>query len=255
MRTGSGPKIGIWSVLCETLSYAFGLHWNSRFDSLLVVGVFMFIAWQVVRLARSGDARWAFFLTALVVAPAALLAWTGREYIYPRYFLVNVYLMYLLAALAIGKTWDRRRVGTRWLVAGALAAWLSCNLLLSVQLWQVGRGHYKNALEYISANTRAGRAQIGSNQDFRSQVLVGYYAKYLPAAQRPQLVSTSSVARFRPEWLLSTISPYEWSELPAGIAMAPGLEYGLVKQYPSAHLSGFAAGVYRRADLSGEGIR
>jgi hypothetical protein len=252
---GAAPQIGIWPVLCETISYAFGLPGNLRLAGVLVVGVFAFIVWQIARMAREGDMRWIFFATGLVMAPAALLGWTGRAYIFPRYFLVNVYLLYLLAALEIGIAWGTRRVRTRWLIGSLLAAWTLGNLLLSVQLWQVGRGHYKDALEYISANTPGGRAQVGSMQDFRSEILVGYYAKYLPVAQRPELLDASSVGQLRPEWLLSTISPDERSKLPQAIVMAPGLWYVLVKQYPSTQLSGFAAGVYRRADLVGTPAR
>jgi len=197
--------------------------------------------------------RWTFFLTGLIIAPVVLIAWTGRQVLYPRYFLVNVYLLYLLAALAIGKLWDAYAKRTRWLITGALAAWTLGNLLLSVQLWEVGRGHYKDALEFISGNTSGGAARIGATEDFRTGVLVWYYARYLPAAKRPEVVEVNSLAQVRPEWLLSTISPYEMPELPLRITMVPGLQYVLVKQFPSVQLSGFTAGVYRRADLSNTG--
>jgi len=254
LRVGGGIKIGLWPVLRETISYAFGLHANFRLAGVLVVGVFAFIACHIAGMARRGDMRWTFFATGIIVAPAALLVWTGRVYLYPRYFLVNVYLLYLLAAQVIGNAWDRHGVRTRWLIGSLLAAWTLGSLLLSVQLWQVGRGHYKDALEYIATNTRGRRAQIGSLQDFRSELLVGYYAKYLPVVQRPELLSASSVAQFRPEWLLSAISPYATRTLPERIVIAPGLAYVLVKQFPSARLSGFAAGVYRLANASGDRI-
>ena len=258
MISAPAPQVGIWAVLCETISYTFGLPGSFRLGSALVVVVFCFIAWQIVIMARHADMRWTFFLTGLIVAPAALIAWTGRQVLYPRYFLVNVYLLYLLAALAVGKLWDAHAKRTRWLIGGALAAWTLGNLLLSVQLWDVGRGHYKDALEFIAGNTRAeaaqrGAARIGSTEDFRTGVLVWYYARYLPAAERPVVVEVNSLAQVRPEWLLSTISPYEMPDLPPRIITAPGLQYVLVKQFPSVQLSGFTAGVYRRADLSNDG--
>lgn len=251
------PQVGIWPVLCETISYTFGLPGNFGLGSVLVVIVFCFIAGQIVTMARRADMRWTFFLSGLIIAPVALIAWTGRQ-VYPRYFLVNVYLLYLLAALAIGKLWDAYGKRTRWLIGGALAAWTLGNLLLSVQLWEVGRGHYKDALEFISGNTRAeaargGLARIGSTEDFRTGVLVWYYARFLPAAKRPEVVEVNSLAQVRPEWLLSTISPYEMLELPLRITKAPGLQYVLVTQFPAVRLSGFTAGVYRRADLANDG--
>ena len=254
MVGGNGPKLGLWSVLSETISYAFGLPGSFALGGVLVVAVFVFIAWQIVWMVRSRDLRWTFFAAGLLVAPAALLIWTGREFLFPRYFLVNLFVLYLLTALAIGKAWDTH-VRIRWLIGGALAAWTLGNLLLSAQLLRVGRGHYKDALEYISANTPGGRAQVGSVQDFRSQVLFGYYQKYLPPAQRPEFLTQESVAQLRPEWVLATISPYEMPELPVRIALAPGVEYVLVKQFPSVQLSGFPAGVYQRSDLSGGAVR
>lgn len=254
MVGGNGPKLGLWSVLCETISYAFGLPGSFALAGVLVVSVFVFIAWQIAGMVRNRDLRWTFFAAGLFVVPAALLTWTGREFLYPRYFLVNLFVLYILAALAIGRAWDTRAVRMRWVMASGLAAWTLGNLLLSVQLLQVGRGHYKDALEYISANT-PGRAQVGSVQDFRSQLLFGYYEKYLPPAQQPEFLREEAVAQLRPEWLLVTISPYEMPELPVRIPRAPGLEYVLVKQFPSVRLSGFPAGVYQRADLSGDGVR
>ena len=253
MISAPAPQVGLWPVLCETISYTFGLVGSFRLESALVVIVLCFIAWQIGNMARRADMRWTFFLTGLIIAPVVLIAWTGRQVLYPRYFLVNVYLLYLLAALAIGKLWDVYAKRTRWLITGALAAWTLGNLLLSVQLWEVGRGHYKDALEFISGNTGGGAARIGATEDFRTGVLVWYYARYLPAAKRPEVVEVNSLAQVRPEWLLSTISPYEMPELPLRITMVPGLQYVLVKQFPSVQLSGFTAGVYRRADLSNDG--
>lgn len=252
MIPAPAPEVGIWSVLCETISYTFGLAGSLRLGTPLIVIVFCFVTWQIVTMARRADMRWTFFLTGLIIAPVALIAWTGRQTLFPRYLLVNVYLLYLLAALAIGKSWDANAKYMRWLIGGALATWTLTNLLLSVQLWELGRGHYKDALEFISGNTRGGAAQIGSTEDFRTGVLVWYYARYLPAAKRPEVVEINSLVQVRPEWLLSTISPYEMPELPLRTIMAPGLQYVLVKQFPSVKLSGFTAGVYRRADLSNE---
>ena len=255
MAAGNGPQLGLWPVLCETISYAFGLPGNFALAGVIVVGVLAFVAWQVAAMARQRDLRWIFFAVGVVVAPLALLLWTGRVFLFPRYFLVNVFVLYLLAALAIGKAWDTRALRMRRLIAAGLAAWTLGNLLLSVQLWQVGRGHYKDAIEYISANTPGGNAQVGSVQDFRAQLLFGYYEKYLPLAQRPDFLREEAVAQLRPPWLLLTISPYELPDLPARITRAPGLDYVLVKQFPSVKLSGFVAGVYQRADLAGPGVR
>lgn len=249
MISAPAPQVGIWRVLCETINYTFGLAASFRLGSALVVIVFCFIVWRIVSMARCGDMRWTFFLTGLIVAPAVLIAWTGRQVLYPRYFLVNVYLLYLLAALEIGEWWDASARRTRWLIGGALAGWTLGNLLLSAQLCEVGRGHYKDALEFISGNTRGEAARIGSTEDFRTGVLVWYYARYLPAAKRPEVVDVDSLAQVRPEWLLSTISPYEMPALPPRITLPAGLQYVLVKQFPSVQLSGFTAGVYRRADL------
>ncbi len=249
MRIGGGPELGVWRVLCETINYAFGMRGDFRFGGILASAVFLFVAWQIVALARNRDLRWGFFATGLILAPAALLIATGRAYLYPRYFLVQVFLLYLLIALGAGRVWNKYGIVMRWLMGGMVIVWAAANLLLSIELARIGRGHYKEALQYIAANTSSPPARIGSIQDLRSELLVGYYQKYLPATQSPELVLSGGVSRHRPEWLLSTISPYEWHDLPQRISVAPGLDYVLVKQFPSVKLSGFPAGVYRRADL------
>jgi hypothetical protein len=253
MQTGSGPLLALWVVIRETLNYTLGLDAGSRWGNVLIIAALAFVIWQIGRFAHRRDLQWVFFATALMVAPAVVLFATGRGYPFPRHFLIQVYLFYLLLALAMGDGWERSGARARLLLGGALAAWVMANAHMSIELARIGRGHYKQALEYIAAHTSSPPARIGSLQDFRSEMLVGYYQRYLPPSSSPQLILEGSVERLRPEWLLSTISPYEWPSLPERIKMGPVLEYALVKEFPSVRLSGFPAGVYRRTDLLDQG--
>lgn len=255
MTIGGGPELRTWQVLRETIDYAFGLPSDFRLGGVLAVAVFMFIAWQTFRLARSQDLRWIFFATALVFAPAALLIITARAYLYPRYFLVQVYLVYLLIALAAGRAWENWGPRRRWSLAGLLTIWALANGSMSVELARIGRGHFKEALQYIAANTPAGHPTIALTQDFRSAVLINYYQKFLPPSETPGVMLLRSVPGQRPEWILATMSPYEWPTLPQTLVFNSDLEYVLVKEFPSVKVSGLPAGVYRRADLRKIGDR
>ncbi len=254
MAAGNGPQLGLWPVLFETISYAFGLPGTcpGRCNCGGSVCVCCLAGCCMARqrdpaldILRRGCGCRSAGAAALDRARVSFPAILPGECVCPLY---------------PGFTGDRQGVGYASAAhapadRGGLAAWTLGNLLLSVQLWQVGRGHYKDAIEYISANTPGGNAQVGSVQDFRAQLLFGYYEKYLPLAQRPDFLREEAVAQLRPPWLLLTISPYELPDLPARITRAPGLDYVLVKQFPSVKLSGFVAGVYQRADLAGPGVR
>ncbi len=245
MQAGDGPRIALRRVLGETMAYASGLPGDSTVGQGLLVVAVVFILWQVSRLARGRDPRSAFFAVGLLIAPAGLLAATGRVYLYPRYFVVDVCVLYLLVALALGAAWKRWPRWPRWLAGTALAAWVAANGLLTVDLWRTGRGHYREALQFVADQMPAGPARIGSTQDFRSSLLLGYYRRYLPPERRPVVVPLAAVPRDRPEWLLTTFSPYESPTLPDRLALAPDAVYVRVKEYPTARLSGFEAGVYR----------
>lgn len=253
MNVGGGPMLGTRQVLCETINYALGLRGNFAFGGVLAITVFVFVAWQLYKLARNKDLKWVFFATALILAPAALLIVTKRAYLYPRYFLVQVFVLYLLIALAAGRAWAMWGRKQRWYLAALLLAWGAANVFMSVELARIGRGHYKEALEYIAVHTPNGHPTIGSTQDFRSAILINYYGKYLPVAEKPQLVPLAFIKRDRPEWILTTVSPYEWASLPQTMIVSSDLQYRLEIEFPSVKISGLPAGVYRRADLSRTG--
>jgi hypothetical protein len=124
----------------------------------------------------------------------------------------------------------------------------SGNILLSWELCRVGRGQYKEALELIAAQTPAGSPQIGSNQKLRSETLIGYYGNYLPETKRPVVVPFEALRQARPQWILTTDSPYDVERPRPTLRVGPGLTYDLLKEFPSVRLSGFPARIYQRND-------
>jgi hypothetical protein len=245
---GGGPKVGIWSILCGTFSYILGLPGDFFLGGVIVTAATLLTGWQIIRMCMAGDLRWVFFATTLYIAPTILFAATGRVHVYPRYFLPNVFCLYLLAALAAGSLWAMTSTGSRRLLLLSLAAWVVGNSVLFCNLIKTGRGHYREALEFIAANSSTTRPFIGSTNDVRSKLLFGYYSRHLPEAKRPVLVTTKELAKIKPEWILATISPYEQTVPQREIQIVQGAKYQLIKQFSSVNLSGFEANVYRNTN-------
>lgn len=245
---GGGPKVGIWAILTETAGYAFGLPHPFPVAGAVTIAMLVFVVWQSASMGISRDSRAVFFATAIILAPAALLIATGRMHVYPRYFLVNIFPFYLLVAIVAGRVWDNAGQTARYVIACGLALWIMGNSLLNLELLQVGRGRYREAMAFISAQTTDNIPRIGAIHTFRTTVLAGYYGQYFPNTKQPDIIAAPDVSRERPEWLLATTSPYEGKTDLTTLNFAPGLTYELVKQFPSVRLSGFPAGVYRRID-------
>ena len=115
-----------------------------------VLGVVVIVAavLALVLLARSGSELWVFFLAGIFVAPALFLVFHRPELVYERYFYLNFLLLLLLLSYLAGRAWEIRRVGP-WLTCAVLMAIVAANGWQTFNFLRVGRGHFRDALEYI----------------------------------------------------------------------------------------------------------
>jgi hypothetical protein len=244
---GVGPDVWLWSIMGETASYVMGLPGYTALGLLLLPGILAFVVWEVNRLRKAGDSRWVVFACGIVVLPALVLMGTGRIYVFPRYFLVNIALLMLMGALVLGRLWDEGQSTRKLCVAAGLAGWALGNGMLDANLCRVGRGHFLDALKFVVNSSNGSNVSIGSVQDSRLQLLTLFYERYLPPQNRPILVQVSDVSTERPPWIISTISHYEGVSLPEQLRPDVGLTYTLVRGFPAIKLSGFEFGVYARS--------
>ena len=240
---GRGPEYQLWSVLRELVRTTFGiprgpLEW-------LALPVLALPAAELVRLVRSHDLRWVYFLTVILVGPAAVLLVSRPEYLAPRYFLVAVpFVLWLTAAGAV-RIARTGRAGTS-LVAVLAVLFLAGNGAYFARLLRDGRGQYREALAFIVRSEPGPVATVGSDHDFRNATVIGRLLPGLPGAARFRYVQSGEWSDASPRWAL--VHHFAEDPTPDPVILGPtGARYDLVRVFPYAGLSGWDWYVYRMA--------
>lgn len=202
---------------------------------------------EVAGLARAQRPEWAFFVTALIVAPPLLLALPQSFFFAPRYFAVGVPFFLMLVALALSRL--ARQAGRgRWLAALMAATLLTGGVWQDARLALVGRGNYRAAVEFMVNNSPPGAITVGSDNEFRNPMLVYYYAARLPGGKRISCRSLVAAPAAPPDWFIR----HDFAAAPraeAEFSGAQGERYRLAGEFPYAGLSGWHWQLYRRSDL------
>jgi hypothetical protein len=203
--------------------------------AVLALGI---LAGGILWLWRQKSDAWVFFAGVVLVFPILLVLVRGSMVIYVRYFVVGIAFLLLLGGFLLAALWRRSWQG-KLLCLLLLLAYLPANAWQIGRLFQYGRGHYQEAIRFMSQNSAEPLVVIASDQDFRTSTLLQFYA---PAAMLPKqgrYVLRGEWPPQGPEWL---ICQQESSEKPAppAVELKDSREnrYDLAKTFPAAPLSG-----------------
>jgi hypothetical protein len=240
---GGGPEYRVWSVLGELVRATFGipagpLEW-------LALPVLALPAIELARMVRARDLRWVFFLTVMLLGPAAVLLLTRPAFLAPRYFLVAVpFLLWLTASGAVRLARSGR---TGLTLASVLAVlFLAGNAASLARLFRDGRGQYRDALAFILRSEPGPVATVGSDHDFRNATVIARVLPGLPGAARFRYVQTGEWSDDAPRWVL--VHHFAEDPPPDPVVLGPNrASYDLVRVFPHAGLSGWDWYVYRMA--------
>jgi hypothetical protein len=130
-----------------------------------------------------------------------------------------------------------------------LLAMTTGHLLKISVLLDLGRGHYRRALEDMAAATPGSRLRIGSDSDFKNGKLLRFYGQLLPPAKHLESVPHEQVAAEKPDWLVVRYLPGYPSLLVGG-----AVKYDLYSIYPFCGLSGMDWSVYPLAAEVGTNV-
>lgn len=178
-----------------------------------------------------------------MLAPWAILVAEARAEVYPRYFLPGVTCALVLIGLACGELWSR---GGGWRIVAGCAFWamLVCQGRHVARLMEQGRGDpdaVRNLLVSGSSSENP-RIEILCDQVFRFEVWLG--SKRIDGPPRLALIPPEQ-ARLPPaDWRLDQRTELEGA-FPPKQRVGP-FEYELQGVVPSAGLSGWSTGAYRR---------
>jgi hypothetical protein len=161
---------------------------------------------------------------------------------FERYFLVAVAFLLLSLAWPLAGLLERKTAGAYAVVALFVVA----NSVHTARLIVRGRGHYLEAMRWMSQHSERRDVTIGSDHDFRNGMVVGFYARFLPPAPRIVYLQQDEWPTDGPEWLLLHSQARTFIP-PPQLGDRNGNRYVFSNVYPYSELSGWTWAVYHNA--------
>jgi hypothetical protein len=243
MVVGGGPGYRTLDVVRETAAYATGLPEAAGAAALALV--FATSLAGVIALGGERSPRAAFFVLVLAVVPALVLVVTRPPVLYFRYFLVQILFFHLLAGTALGALAARGPIGRIAALALGLL-YVGAQLPPLRTLLTTGRGGCVETVRHLGAHTDGAEVSVGSDEEFRSPLMLWYFERFLPAGKRFRYVSRSMWPAEGPAWvLLHDLGPP--TERPTAIQDGRGNRYDRAAGFQCGGVTRWYWWVYRRA--------
>jgi uncharacterized membrane protein len=199
---GGGPPFSISEVIGRALSLLAGGPASGTWRIVAASATALLVAYGLVTIARTRREETVFFVTTLVLAPAAVLSIYHARYLDVRYFFVLFPFVWLLGARALASLAASGSSGR--LAAVSIAALsFAGNVSNSLPLLRDGRGHYMEIVSTMAQLTTSEAITVGSDHDFRNSLVLEYYAEKLPANRRVIYVPSGSWTPESPEWVVT----------------------------------------------------
>lgn len=241
---GGGPLYDRWVTVRQAAAQTMGLPrrgpltWIAALVAVVLSVQGMRAVWQ------RGQRDWAcFFVVALAVAPAAVVAVSDPKLIYARYLLTTFPWFYLLAAVGLGSLW--RGAAGRLAVVAVVGFFALSNGAHTARVLAEGRDDYLETVRFIDRLTEGERIVIGSDHDFRNGTVLRFYAKRVASGRPVVYVPRDRWPARGPEWYLR----HDWKaghDPDATHEPLPGLRYERVESFEHGAGDGFQWFVYRR---------
>jgi hypothetical protein len=205
--------------------------------------------WELYERARARDLRAVFFAAAFL-APAPYLVLLRPEYVYPRHFAVLVPLFLYVLGSGLVRLFRLGRAGQVAALA-ALVVFAVGNAFQLASLLRDGRGHYREAVQLILANSPPGPITVGSFHDFRNRTVLEDQARRMRVQNRIVYVEGARIGEHPPQWLV--LHDFRIEPPHQDYIEVFGHVYGLAQMFPYAGLSGWTWLVYHQVQMNGVG--
>ncbi|RWP79584.1 hypothetical protein [Mesorhizobium sp.] len=187
------------------------------------------------------DRRASLYVIGIVGLPALMCAANLPNLQIPRYFIVSGTLLLLWTGEMLGRGFDAGGF-KRYLAAGALAVMMSGSISSLLQFYEYGRGSYASIVGQMTQN---GATTYASNHDFRTAMVVDYFAAR--TGRQAWFVPKDELCIRRPAWLIMEGDPDIQSKR-VEPASACALAYERTDASRNWGLSGLSWTLYRRRD-------
>lgn len=239
-----GDILPLARVIGDTMAVVFGFpmrpefRWVAMFLGCTLIALSLVV---IARLVRSDI--WIFYFSALLLAPALMLSFDNRQYVYVRYFVILFPFFYLMLGEAMDAVAQRFK-WARVVVVSLSVLMLFGHALSTTNFLRIGRGGYLDTVQYIVANTHGTQVKVGSDHDFRNGLPIIFYSRYIPKNQSMVYVRLNEWPSEGPNWLLIHNTCSE-NFIPKAVVTINDRTYRLEKSYPVLGLSGVGWHLYR----------
>jgi hypothetical protein len=246
MTIGGAPPRPLWMALCDAVCRLVAGSGPVEFQvAVTAVALIGFVS-LLRALRRRGSDLWVALAVAVIVSPALAITRQALVLDYPqpmhsRYFLVLLPLVMLAASIVLARgIHDKPMV--RWTTVSAVAAFIVLSLWQTVRFIRVGRGHYSDAVVYMSQQTPGAELAIVSDHPLRTGMVLEFYSRLLPPGTRIRVIDGTS-ARANPQsapWLIMI------SDAPSAPPLPNVGPYLFDREFTYYGLSGYSWYLYRR---------
>ncbi|MCB0331054.1 MAG: hypothetical protein KDD70_15390, partial [Bdellovibrionales bacterium] len=213
---------------------------------VFLIGIVV-LSWGMISTWRQSRADFWFFLSAIFLFPAILIVVAQPDTVYPRYFLPSLLGALIMLSKAFSGQENQR------LPLLFCSFYFCSNLYLQAQLVAFGRGDYRRVIETVAQED----GNIIFGQAFRHLLPLKYYGR---KAGVTLYVTEGEDFGGAPEYyhLPSRPGPAVWMlrivwEEQDRIVQDDGTVFELLELIPSAPLSGWTTGIYKKR--SSRGVR
>lgn len=236
-----GPVYSKRRVVLEGFGWMLGTPMSGVVRSLAIPAAIGMVIAELALIARSRSTMGWFFITTIVIAPAAMLLIWKQPFVYPRYFVLAVPFFLILLAQVLARGWARGSMGRVGCVS-VVVLMLTGNGLQFQRFFRDGRGHYADTLRFIASESGAASTVTGWPRP-RIGLTTQFYLPRLDEAERVVFIARDEVAA-PPQWIIADNVEHQ---PPAEQLNTPdGQTYRLRRSYLYYGLSGFDWHVYER---------
>ena len=195
-----GSPMSVFHGLSRLTALALGWPLKDAITVWIVsVPVICLIVWRLAKEEKSGEPL-SILLSLVYLAPLVCVLILRPSFFSPRYFLV--FLPFLYTGLAMLLATLSRTPGRRLALAAVLVLFLAGQGYLYAKFLPVGRGQFTAALQYMMAQATQPRIVVASNQDFRSEVELAYFAPRVLHKHQLVYLTRDNHASFQPDWYI-----------------------------------------------------
>ena len=249
MEIGGAPLLPYLEVAASAISVSFGGEPLSSINPMVTgwnlflgIGVLLVCVMELVSWIRSRSPI-APLVALILLTPWITVSVFQPHFILARYFIIQIFFAYLLAARFLDRLIRQGRVGTGVALL-LLAGFIVGNTTRTFALASFGRSHFVTIFETLAARSdNATAGTIGGDQDFQNGIRLAYTRILEPSTSRLMYVANYRAATNPPRYIMrETLESYE--VLPQEFSLSSGARYEAIQRYRAPQLNGSHVTVY-----------